>query len=42
MDIVQGNKMGHTALYSRYEQNTTKIPHKCVVLHKVFTPYAYL
>ncbi len=28
--------------YSRYEQNTTKIPHKCVVLHKIFTPYANL
>jgi hypothetical protein len=29
-------------LYSRYEQNTTKIPQKSVVLHKVYTPYTYL
>ena len=28
--------------YSRYEQNTTKIPQKSVVLHKICTPYAYL
>jgi hypothetical protein len=28
--------------YSRYEQNTTKIPHKCVVVHKIYTTYGYL
>ncbi len=33
---------GVTALYSRYEQITTKIQHKCVVLHKIYSPYAYL
>jgi hypothetical protein len=30
------------ALYSRYEQNTTNIPHKYKVLHTIYTPYAYL
>ncbi len=33
---------GVTALYSRYELNTTKIPQKSVVLLKIYTPYAYL
>ncbi len=33
---------GVTALYSRYEQNTTKIPQKNVVLHKIYIPYTYL
>ncbi len=27
---------------ARYQQNTTKIPQKSVVLHKIYTPYAYL
>ncbi len=33
---------GVSAIYSRYEQNTSKKQHKCVVLHKVYSPYAYL
>ncbi len=36
-----GTKWGYS-IYSRYEQNTTKIPHKCVVLHKIYTPHANL
>jgi hypothetical protein len=29
-------------VYSKYEQNTTKIPHKYRVLHTIYTPYTYL
>ncbi len=33
---------GVIALYSRYEQKTTKIPHKYKVIHTIYTPYANL
>jgi hypothetical protein len=33
---------GVTVILMICEQNTTKIPQKSVVLHKIYTPYAYL
>ncbi len=33
---------GVIAYFSRYEQNTTKIPLKYKVLHTIYTPYANL
>jgi hypothetical protein len=32
-----GTKWGDCILYSRYEPNTTKKPHKCKVLHTIYT-----
>ncbi len=41
INIVHGNKNGVIALYSRYEQNTTNIPHKYKVPIKFYTQYTH-